>query len=179
MKVIASQVSIGEYLSNPAYEHCEYVDGQVIELHVGNKKHARIQIRCARKLDEYFDRRPDGGYVGAELHCRLTIGNETRFRLPDICVVIGQRFSADGYLEGGPDLAVEVRSPDDSIAAQMRKIEDYFANGTRLAWLILPEERTVLVLTPDGAPRTLVSGNNLTGGELLPGLEFPVDFLFG
>ena len=85
----------------------------------------------------------------------------------------------DGYLEGGPDLAVEIRSPDDSIASQMRKIVDYFANGTKLAWLILPEEGTVLVLTPDSAPRTLVSGDNLTGGELLPGLEFPVDFLFG
>ena len=178
MGVTASGVvSIEDYLSNPAYQHCEYVNGQPVKLNVGNQKHARIQGRCFRRLDEYFDTKP-GGYVGTELHCRLQISGETRFRLPDIAVAVHPRFSKDGYLEGAPDLVVEIRSPDDSVSDQIRKIDDYFANGAKLAWLILPEERSVLVLAPGSSPRTVVSGENLSGDEVLPGLVFPADFLF-
>src|SRR5438128_588502 len=113
--LISTKISIEEYLSNPAYEHCEYIDGQIVELHVGHEKHAGIQVRCGSKLLQYFELKP-GGYVGTELHCRLKIRGETRFRLPDVAVVLAPRFSADGYLEGSPDLAVEIRSPEDSIS---------------------------------------------------------------
>jgi len=51
-------VTIEEYLSNPAYEHCEYVDGEVVELNVGTNPHFRITAKCCRKLDEYLDRNP-------------------------------------------------------------------------------------------------------------------------
>ena len=170
-------LSVEEYLSNPAFEHYEYVDGQPVELHVGHQKHARIQGRCFRKFDEYFDAHP-GGYTGTELHCRLNIRGEVHFRLPDVAVVLGNRFTPDGYLDGAPDLAVEVLSPDDTIAEQMRKFDDYFANGTKLGWLILPEEKSVLILLPSAAARAVVSGETLTGGDLLPDLAFPADYLF-
>ena len=126
-------------------------------------------------MDEYFDSRP-GNYVGTELHCRLRIGGKVRFRLPDLAVVLGA--FAEDYLDRGPDLAVEIRSPEDSIASQLRKIDDYFLNGTKLAWLILPEEQSVLVLVPHAAPRTLVAGETLDGGDLLPDLRIPVADLF-
>ena len=71
----ATGVSVEEYLSNPAYEHCEYIDGQPVEINLGHKKHGRIQLRCGRRLDEYFDSRP--GYVGTEIHCRLRIKRKT------------------------------------------------------------------------------------------------------
>ena len=168
-------VSIEEYLSDPVYEHSEYVDGEVRKLKVGTRFHARIQGRCFRKLDEYFDAGP-GNYVGTELHCRLGIGGKVRFRLPDLAVVLGG-FSED-YLDRGPDLAVEIRSPEDSIASQLRKIDDYFLNGTKLAWLILPEEQSVLVIRPDGVVGTVVAGEILDGGDLLPELRIPVADLF-
>jgi Uma2 family endonuclease len=169
-------ISVEEYLSNPAFEHCEYVDGQPVELHVGHKDHARTKARCAAKLDEHFDTHP--GWVGTGLHCQLTIRGEVRFRLPDVAVVLGDRFTPDGYLDGAPDLAVEVRSPGDRLAEQMRKFDDYFANGTKLGWLVLPEEKSVLILLPNAAPQTVVSGETLTGGDLLPDLAFPADYLF-
>jgi hypothetical protein len=40
-------VTIEEYLSNPAYKHCEYVDGEVVELNVGTNPHSRITARCS------------------------------------------------------------------------------------------------------------------------------------
>ncbi|MDQ6700869.1 MAG: Uma2 family endonuclease [Acidobacteriota bacterium] len=173
--ILSPPVSIEEYLFNPAYQHSEYFDGEVQPLNVGTRFHARIQGRCFRKLDEYLDARP-GNYVGTELHCRLLIDGKVRFRLPDLAVVLGG-FSED-YLDRGPDLAVEIRSPEDSIVSQLRKIDDYFLNGTKLAWLILPEEQSVLVLVPHASPRTLVAGDTLDGGDLLPDLRIPVADLF-
>jgi len=133
-------VSIEEYLTNPAYRHYEYIEGKPIQLHVGTKDHSRIQVKCSRKLDEYFDCHP-GGYVAVELLCRLKIRGEVRFRLPDIAVVLGPDTSPDSrYLDRAPDLVVEIRSPDDTVGAQLRKFDEYFENGTKMAWLIVPEE---------------------------------------
>jgi len=165
------------YLSNPAYEHAEYVDGQIVEPTVGSKWHSRVQVNCGWKLDKYFDTHT-GGYAAVRLHCRLTIGSRTRFYLPDVAVVLGDDAPEARFLDRAPDLAVEIRSPDDTIAQLTRKMGDYFASGAKLGWLILPEERSVLVFAPHAVPRTFVAGEILDGGELLAGLQIPLDELF-
>ena len=174
---VASQITPEEYLRNPDYEHSEYVDGQPVELNVVGVPHSRIQLKCGRKLDEYLDQHP-GGFVAVEMHCKLSIEGESRFRLPDVALVLARDAAEDRYLDRAPDLVVEIRSPDDSIAALLRKMDEYFANGAKLGWLILPEEKSVLVITADRAVRTAVSGETLDGGGLLPELQIPVDELF-
>jgi len=171
-----NSISVEEYLSNSAYEHCEYVNGEIVSLNLGTKQHARIAVRCGYKLESYLEQHPIGAVYG-ELHCKLRIGAETRFRLPDVCVVRG---SFEGrYLERAPDLCVEIRSPDDAISSLIAKFSDYFTNGCKLGWLILPEEHTVLVLTPGAAsPQVAGMDDTLDGGALLPGLQLPVASLF-
>ena len=56
--VSAKAVSVDEYLANPAYEHHEYVAGGIVERNLGSIKHSRLQTRCGRKLDEYFESGP-------------------------------------------------------------------------------------------------------------------------
>ncbi len=171
-------VSIEEYLSNPAYEHFEYVDGQVVELNVGSKPHSRIQVNCCVALSPYVKTR-QLGYVATELHCRLRVSGRLRFRLPDVAVVLGPDDASESrFLDRAPDLVIEIRSPDDSLTSQIRKIDEYFANGAKLAWLILPEERSVMIFTPNAPVRTALPGETLDGGELLPDLRVPVDDLF-
>ena len=169
-------VSIEEYLSNPAYEHCEYIDGEVVQLNVGTGKHGSVQVECSAMLRAYLKQNPIGR-VYAELHCKLRIGAHLRYRLPDVCVILGP--FVEGYPEGAPDLCVEIRSPEDSVSDQIGKFEDYFANGCKIGWLILPEEGTVLVLKPGAAPRVARGGDYLDGAEVLPGLRIPVTELFG
>jgi Uma2 family endonuclease len=166
-------VSVDEHLSNPEYRHSEYVDGEVVGLDVGTK----IRVRCASRLMEYLDQHPIG-YAAGELHCRLNIRGEVRFRLPDVAVVLNDADEDAPYLNRAPDFVVEIRSPDDSLGSQLRKMIDYFSNGTRVAWLILPEEQSVLVLTPDGPPVTAGVGETLDGGAVLPGLSVAVSDLF-
>ena len=51
-------VSVEEYLTNPAYQHCEYVDGEVTPLNVGTRKHAKIQSKCAFQFETYLAAHP-------------------------------------------------------------------------------------------------------------------------
>ncbi len=146
----AQFVGIDEYLTNPEYEHCEWVKGEVVPLNVGTNKHSRIQINCGYKLREYCLNRP--GWVAAELHCRLRVGLERRCRLPDVAFLLNEPGAGELYWEGAPDLAVEIQSPDDPVSFLIDKAREYFANGCKLVWIVLPEEQSVLVLTPDAAP---------------------------
>src|SRR5438874_944413 len=52
------------------------------------------------------------------------------------------RRSPEGYLETIPDLAVEVRSKNDSRPYLERKVADYLAAGVKVVWLADPTTRT-------------------------------------
>jgi Uma2 family endonuclease len=120
-QVIAGPVTIEEYLSNPAYEHCEYVNRELVPLNVGTRQHAKVQANCAYELKTYLKAHP-GAYVGTEFHCRLTINGETRFRLPDVAFLVKDTDPDARFLQGAPDLAVEIRSPEDTIASLFRNM---------------------------------------------------------
>lgn len=77
-----------------------------------------------------------------------------------------------------PDLAIEIRPPADAIAGLLRKMKLYLAHGARLGWIVLPEERSVLVAAPDGAVRALPAGETLDGRAVLSGLRIPVAEIF-
>jgi Uma2 family endonuclease len=77
-----------------------------------------------------------------------------------------------------PDLAVEIKSPDDTVKELREKAAYYLANGARLVWLIYPAKHMVEVYTPDGDVEILVEGDLLTGGDVLPGFSLPVAEVF-
>jgi len=174
---ITGLISEEEYLHNPEFEHCEYVDGQAVPINVGTKKHSKTQVKLAQYLGMYLDEHPIG-YAAAELHCLIISKGKRQFRLPDICVVLGDESPDSRFLERASDLVVEIKSPEDSVAFCTRQMELYLSVGSRLGGLVLPEKRAVLVFTPGQATRTLLSGETLDGGELFPGLEISVDKLF-
>jgi Uma2 family endonuclease len=166
-------LALEEYLHNPEYERYEYVDGQAVAINVGSKKHGRIQFRISRYLDSYLEQNPIG-YGAAELRCRIG----KRFRLPDICIVFGDESPDSEYLDRSPDFVIEIRSPDDTMAFMVRKMEEYLGAGTKLGWLILPEERSVLVFSPGRTPHAAVMGESLDGGDVLPGLTLALGQIF-
>jgi len=83
------------------------------------------------------------------------------------------------YLEGAPDTVIEIKSPEDKISFLFEKLKEYFENGTKLAWIVLPEEESVLAVTSDAPPRSFGMDDALNGGSLLPGLSVAVKKLFG
>ena len=84
----------------------------------------------------------------------------------------------ENHLQGTPDLAMEVLSPNDSIRQAGCKIAGYFRHGTTAAWLVLPRRRQVQVYHSAGEYSTLEGDAKLEGGTLLPGFEHPLSKLF-
>lgn len=168
------RVSLEEFFADPRYELFEWVDGEAVEVNLGKKIHGEIIGRIIRLLGSYLDTRPLGT-LSTHFWCRTTRG---RIRLPDVGIVLHGHPEEDDVPIGSPELVVEVRSPNDTLRSMHRKMDEYFASGARIGWIVLPEERTVLVRTGAESIRSLGPEDTLDGGDVLPGLQIPVARIF-
>ncbi|NJO82867.1 MAG: Uma2 family endonuclease [Blastochloris sp.] len=103
-------------------------------------------------------------------------------RGPDFAFVAADRApqgtQLDEYLNGAPDLAVEVVSPNDIATDIRRLINLYFAAGARLVWIVYPEFMLVEVHRADNTISVLHVDDELDGEDVLPGFRTPVRALF-
>jgi Uma2 family endonuclease len=75
------------------------------------------------------------------------------------------------FLPLGPDFVVELRSPTDDLGTLQAKLEEYRANGTRLGWLIDPQERRVYRYLNDEPVERLDAPDEMVGEPVLPGFR--------
>jgi Uma2 family endonuclease len=107
-----------------------------------------------------------------------TPGDTRNARIPDVSYTSGaEELVKHGSVPQMPLLAVEVKSPDDTLKALRDKARYYLANGTRIVWLIIPEKRLVEVYTLNDEQILDVNGV-LDGLEVLPGFKLPVQNVF-
>jgi Uma2 family endonuclease len=153
---------------------CELVDGVLVEKPVGWHE-SQLAIWLAHYFCQYLEQHPIGAITGGDGPYRLRIG---LVRLPDVAFVSYQRLPAEAESAAiapiGPDLAVEILSPSNRKAEIERKLDEYFAAGTRLAWIVNPIRRTVRVYTSRTDQKLLTERNLLTGGGVLPGLRISI-----
>ena len=87
-----------------------------------------------------------------------------------------------GWVAQMPDLAVEIKSPNDSYIGMRQKAELYLQRGTQIVWLVYPERRgaDVCMLDEAGALQTEFVDENgsLSGGDALPGFVLELHRLF-
>jgi Uma2 family endonuclease len=80
-----------------------------------------------------------------------------------------------------PDLVIELASPSDEgprgVTALRRKMEQYQANGARLGWLLLPQERAVEIWRggQQGMAERLENASRVDGSDLAEGLELDLE----
>lgn len=105
-------------------------------------------------------RSPDVVWVRTETWNQLTPEQQEKF--PPLC----------------PDFVVELASPSDSLTDLLDKLNEYIANGCRLAWLIDPKGQTVRVFRANGAVAVIESfDETLSGEDVLPGFRFALSLL--
>lgn len=105
------------------------------------------------------------------------------FLSPDVSFIVKERLKGykrapKKFFEGAPDLAVEILSPSDTVEGLHDKIVDYFANGSRLVWVINPEEQVVLVYHSPQPDQLLRPGDLISGENVVSGFTLPVSDLF-
>ncbi len=77
-----------------------------------------------------------------------------------------------------PDLAIEIISLANSADEVAEKLEEYFNACTRQVWVVYPRQSKVYVYTSTTAVRVLALGDDLDGGNILPGFRLAVRELF-
>jgi len=136
-------VGIEEYL-NTSFEGSdrEYVDGVIVERHMGEKQHSHAQMEVA-----FFFRSMGRKGVFAYPE-QLVQVRPTRFRVPDVCVYVGSD-PADNVFHTPPFLVVEVLSKDDRASDMQEKIRDYLEFGVKYIWVIDPSKHRAYVYSGD------------------------------
>ena len=119
------------------------------------------------------------GEVGAEIGYKLESDPDT-VRAPDVSWIAPEnvREPIPGYPEGAPDLAVEVKSPNDSRPEMFAKALMWIGYGTRIVLVLDPGPVTVTVYRPNVEPLTHGEEGTLILDDLLPGFSCPVWRLF-
>lgn len=101
---------------------------------------------------------------------------------PDFAWISDEKLLEDGsdeeFIKVVPDFVAEVRSSSDRVPALQNKMKNtWMANGVRLGWLIDPYGEQAWVYQ-QGQETVRVEGFDgqwLDGGEVMPGLRFPLD----
>jgi Uma2 family endonuclease len=156
----------------------ELVHGRVVRMSpVGVQQNQTV----ARLLSELmrWSQAGAGGLVGAQLGCVL---GPAMVRAADVSYISPGRIAAIGdyaeFLDGPPDLAVEVVSVRERAISVEEKIGDFLAAGTPLLWVIYPRLRSLHVIRP-GLPRhVLLPGATLAAPDILPGFGLAIASIF-
>jgi Uma2 family endonuclease len=169
MAVQQTLISVEEYL-NTSYEGAdrEYLDGRVVERNLGEQDHSWIQVVLASFF--YSQRETIGTYPFTEQRMQV---KATRFRIPDVCVVLGGR-PKEQIFHAPPFLAIEILSKDDRAAALQDKLDDYRQFGISYVWVIDPG-------TQSGVTYSLKNGQYSMAPGLYtknPDIDLPAGRLF-
>ena len=75
-------------------------------------------------------------------------------------------------------MAVDVLSENNTRTEIDERPKDFFASGTRRAWVIDPEKQRVEVCRSPTYRKLIGSAGVLEGQDVLPGFQFPIADLF-
>jgi Uma2 family endonuclease len=127
-----TQVSLDEYLNTTYHPDRDYLDGELVERNMGEKKHGRMQGLLVRFLGAL--EKTHGLWVAPELRVQIRPG---RFRIPDVVVTLGE--PEGDWVTGSPFLLIEILSERDSLRTIQDRIDDYRSVGARHIWIVDPE----------------------------------------
>jgi Uma2 family endonuclease len=164
MSMTAVPTAIEEYLDTDYSPDREFVDGAVVERHLGDRSHSLVQ----RNLVGIFVARYPKIFVWPEQRVRT---KPNRCRIPDVCVT--ERDPLTDVFETPPLICIEILSRRDEMSDVLEKLEEYAAAGVRYIWVFDPRRKKALAY--DGALRE-VSGVLSTTGE--PMIDLPLADVF-
>lgn len=161
-------ISVEEYLATSYSPDCDYIDGRVEERNFGEWDHANLQTAIAA----FFRNNRKKWGINVFVEQRVQVA-PTRFRIPDVCVVLGD--PGEQILRKPPFLCIEVLSPDDRMNRVEKRIDDYLAMGVRYVWVVDPQTRKAYSATAEEGLREVKSGVLATDN---PALEMPLAEIF-
>ena len=159
----------------------EVIHGKWAPVTKGTWRHGEIVLAIGILLRLYT--RKHGGFSVSVADPGVKLArNPDLLRGPDVAIVRAERVptgkGVEGWLEGAPDVAVEVIGDSQSIAELMKKALEYINGGAKMVWLVDAEPQSVVLITPPDHVRILNADDVLDGGDVLPGFSCKVAEMF-
>ena len=175
-------ITLEEFLKLPETKpSLEYINGQIIQKPMLQGKHSKLQGRFVTAINEVVENQQIA-LAFPELRC--TFGG--RSIVPDVVVFAWERIAIDqncdvaNVFQAHPDWTIEILSPDQSQTKVTGNILHCLKHGSRLGWLIDPDERSVLVYPPGQQPELLQEPTDvLPIPDFVAELRVTVGDLFG
>ena len=161
----------------------ELHEGEIVKMDPSGEIHGSIALTIGTYLRLYLMKHPLGRATVEAGHYAQSddstlLGPDVAFRRLDVST----EPPVPGFVSQMPDLAVEVKSPNDSYRQMRRKAGLYLDRGTSIVWLVYPERREVEVCALDAhgeiAYETVGADGELSGGDALPGFTLDLSRVF-
>jgi Uma2 family endonuclease len=150
-EILAENVDFETFLRDYMDQHVELVNGMVIKMSPVTSKHDNI-TGFLRTLFDLFLERTNMGVVKADPFLARIPGGHPR--QPDLMIITTPNLDKikPTYLDGAPDLIVEVVSPGSIELDRGTKFEEYEKGGVKEYWLLDPvhQENLFYVLDENG-----------------------------
>jgi Uma2 family endonuclease len=158
----------------------EYVDGELIVVANSGLEHGYLALMLGYFLTGFVRTHQLGITCDSSTAFKMKTGNK---RSPDLAFIDRSRLQGlkrlpKGFFEGAPDLAIEIISPNNTFEEIHSKLVEYFDNGTRLAWVILPDEECVFVYHKPKPSKLVQLEDSLDGEDVIPNFNLPLVELF-
>jgi Uma2 family endonuclease len=165
----------------------ELVIGHLVRMPPPKERHGYLELKLGATLWAFVKNGGLGRVYAGETGFDLTLPREMAETVlgADVAFLRAERVPAvsdtdDAYIQGAPNLAVEIASPSQFRPEMGAKAWMWLQRGARLVWVVWPRRRQVDVWMPgDEAPSTLAEGDTLDGRDVLPGFSYALSELFG
>jgi Uma2 family endonuclease len=179
-------ITIDEYLvfaSLPENDgkYFELNNGEIIEMTPPATTHNYIVMRLSNNLYNFVEANDLGFVFGDNNGYALS---QWRLVIPHVSFVQKGKldFPLPQIIPFAPDLAVEVISPSNTHREIAHKIEDYLNYGTKMVWVVYPEDNVIDAIRSKGDGKTLKQRYSihdmLSGEDVLPNFTVPVAKIF-
>jgi len=157
----------------------EIVEGELFVTPSPNLDHQRISRRIELALANYLEANPVGEIFDAPMDVILSDFDVLE---PDLLVVLNEhRDILKTWVEGTPDLVIEILSPTTSKRDRGVKLKAYARHGVTEYWIVDPDERTIEVYRLERerylAPRVFREPEHITS-SMLPSFSLSVARVF-
>jgi Uma2 family endonuclease len=158
----------------------EWVDGEVIIMSPESYDNDDLQTWVAAVLRAYVEQKELGRVLGPNFQVRFA--SQRRRRVPDVIFVQRSRLEIlrRNHLEGPPDWAIEIVSPESQSRDRRDKFFEYQTAGVREYWIIDPMSETVEAYTrsANGLFESVTTSGGVVSSSTVPGFSLEVEWFW-
>jgi len=159
-----SPIAVEDYLSTSYPDgDREFLDGVVVERNVGAPDHSALEKILIVHLAAF----EKSLQLAVRPECRTRIW-ETRYRVPDVAVLLRPFQQTRRVVIDAPFLIVEILSTDDRMRDTMQRFREYEKLGVPHIVQMDPEDRTTFLFVSGDLVRRDLTAIDVPGRGLLP-----------